>query len=162
VKDTRQNVQLVGDSETTRLGIRRISIEKSACRKRSPLFALILDGLRALFPNLVKEALPTTRPEPLFSLQAVLSRKCFGRISLLRAYIASMRIRLTLALLSLWVLLACDFSRTSGLVLVGAKIYPSPTEPPIDNGSILVHDGRILAVGPSPNFFCRKKPVRTF
>jgi len=60
-----------------------------------------------------------------------------------------MRIRFTLALLFLWVLLACDFSRASDLVLVGAKIYPSPMEPPIDNGSILVHDGRILAVGPS-------------
>src|SRR5437899_8590249 len=61
-----------------------------------------------------------------------------------------MRIRFTLALLFLWVLLACDFSRASDLVLVGAKIYPSPTGPPIDNGSILVHDGHILAVGPSP------------
>ncbi len=60
-----------------------------------------------------------------------------------------MRIRFTLALLFLWILLACDFSRASDLVLVGAKIYPSPTEPPIDNGSILVHDGHILAVGPS-------------
>jgi imidazolonepropionase-like amidohydrolase len=60
-----------------------------------------------------------------------------------------MRIRFTLALLFLWVLLACDFSRASDLVLIGAKIYPSPTELPIDNGSILVHDGRILAVGPS-------------
>jgi hypothetical protein len=92
---------------------------------------------------------PTTRPEPLFALQAVLSRKCFGTTSLLRAYISGMRIRFALALLSLWVVLACDFSRASDLVLVGAKIYPSPTEPPIDNGSILVHDGRILAVGPS-------------
>jgi len=60
-----------------------------------------------------------------------------------------MRIRFALALLFLWVLLGCDFSRASDLVLVGAKIYPSPTEPPIDNGSILVHEGRILAVGPS-------------
>ena len=60
-----------------------------------------------------------------------------------------MRIRFTLVLLFLWVLLACDFTRASDLVLVGAKIYPSATEPPIDNGSILVHDGRILAVGSS-------------
>ncbi len=35
------------------------------------------------------------------------------------------------------------------LALVGAKIYPSPTEPVIENGSIVVHDGRIVAVGPS-------------
>jgi imidazolonepropionase-like amidohydrolase len=35
------------------------------------------------------------------------------------------------------------------LALVGAKIYPSPTEPAIENGSIVVHDGRVVAVGPS-------------
>src|SRR5262249_23490967 len=35
------------------------------------------------------------------------------------------------------------------LALVGTKIYPSPTEPAIENGSILVHGGRIAAVGPS-------------
>jgi len=35
------------------------------------------------------------------------------------------------------------------LALVGAKVYPSPSEPPIENGSILIHDGRIIAVGPS-------------
>jgi imidazolonepropionase-like amidohydrolase len=34
------------------------------------------------------------------------------------------------------------------LALVGAKIYPSPTEEPIERGSILIHDGRIVAVGP--------------
>ena len=49
----------------------------------------------------------------------------------------------------LLVLFACDLSRASDLALVGGKIYPSPTEPPIENGSIIVHDGRILAVGPS-------------
>jgi len=35
------------------------------------------------------------------------------------------------------------------LALVGAKIYPSPADPAIENGSILVHDGRIAAVGPT-------------
>jgi hypothetical protein len=67
-------------------------------------------------------------------------------ISLLRTYIANVRIRFTLALLFLWVLLACDLSRASDLVLVGAKIYPSPTEPPIENGAILIHDAHILAI----------------
>lgn len=37
----------------------------------------------------------------------------------------------------------------SDLALVGAKVYLSPTEPPIENATILVHDGRITAVGPS-------------
>ena|SRR2546422_9217680 len=60
-----------------------------------------------------------------------------------------MRIRIPLPVLLLWVLFSCDLSRASDLVLVGAKIYSSPTETPIENGSILVHDGRILAVGPS-------------
>ena len=49
----------------------------------------------------------------------------------------------------MWVLLACGFSYSSDLALIGAKIYPSPIEPPIENGAILVHEGRILAVGPS-------------
>jgi imidazolonepropionase-like amidohydrolase len=57
--------------------------------------------------------------------------------------------RFTLALLFLCVLLACDFSRASDFVLVGAKIYPSPTDPPIENGSIVMRDGLILSVGPS-------------
>lgn len=38
-------------------------------------------------------------------------------------------------------------SYASDLLLVGAKIYPSPTEPPIEHGSILIHDGRIAYVG---------------
>ena len=34
------------------------------------------------------------------------------------------------------------------LAVVGAKIYPSPTAAPIEAGSVVVHDGRIAAVGP--------------
>jgi imidazolonepropionase-like amidohydrolase len=37
------------------------------------------------------------------------------------------------------------------LALVGAKIYRCPEEAPIDNGSILIHDGKIQAVGPAPS-----------
>jgi imidazolonepropionase-like amidohydrolase len=37
----------------------------------------------------------------------------------------------------------------SNLALVGAKVYPSPNEPPIENATILIHNGRIVAVGPS-------------
>jgi imidazolonepropionase-like amidohydrolase len=37
----------------------------------------------------------------------------------------------------------------SDLALMHAKIYPSPTEPPIENGTVLVQGGRIRAVGPA-------------
>jgi imidazolonepropionase-like amidohydrolase len=37
----------------------------------------------------------------------------------------------------------------SDLMLIGAKIYPSPNAPPIEQGSILIHDGRIAEVGPA-------------
>lgn len=39
-------------------------------------------------------------------------------------------------------------SVASDLALVHAKIYPSPTEPPITDGTIIVHGDRIDAVGP--------------
>jgi imidazolonepropionase-like amidohydrolase len=39
-------------------------------------------------------------------------------------------------------------SHASDLALVGAKIYLSPSEPPIESGTILVHSGHILSVGP--------------
>lgn len=39
-------------------------------------------------------------------------------------------------------------SFASDIALVHAKIYPSPTAQPIEDGTILVHDGRIQAVGP--------------
>ena len=63
-------------------------------------------------------------------------------------YIANMRIRSFYTFLLLW-LFTCGLARASELALVGAKIYPSPTEQAIENGSILVHDGRIVALGPS-------------
>lgn len=60
-----------------------------------------------------------------------------------------MRIRFVLFVLVLFQLLACNLSYASDLALIGAKIYPSPAEQAIDNGSILIHDGRIVAVGSS-------------
>jgi imidazolonepropionase-like amidohydrolase len=65
------------------------------------------------------------------------------------AYSANMRLRFALSLLFLFLTFCPGVTRASDLVLVGAKIYPSPSEPAIENGSILVHNGRILAVGPS-------------
>jgi len=63
----------------------------------------------------------------------------------------------------LWVLFACGLARASDLSLVGGKIYPSPTEQAIENGSILVHDGGILAFGPSAavkvSFSCNVCPA---
>src|SRR5271165_6842966 len=58
-----------------------------------------------------------------------------------------MRIRFAAVLLNL-VFLANGPSHASDLALIGAKIYPSPTEAPIENASILIHDNRIVAVGP--------------
>ena len=60
-----------------------------------------------------------------------------------------MRIRFILPVLLVGTLLACVSGRSSDLALVHAKIYPSPTEPAIEEGTILVHDGRITAIGPS-------------
>ena len=37
----------------------------------------------------------------------------------------------------------------SDLALIHAKVYPSPSEPPIEDGTVLVRDGRIAAVGRS-------------
>src|SRR5215468_3537833 len=46
------------------------------------------------------------------------------------------------------VLAVCGTAHASDLILRGAKIYPSPTDPPIENATVLVHDGKIRAVGP--------------
>src|SRR5690242_2271979 len=34
------------------------------------------------------------------------------------------------------------------LAIIGARIYPSPTARPIDDGAILIENGKIVAVGP--------------
>jgi imidazolonepropionase-like amidohydrolase len=52
-------------------------------------------------------------------------------------------------MLLLWTLATSVSSFCSDEALVHARIYPSPTEPAIEDGTILVHDGRILAVGPT-------------
>src|SRR5262249_55465750 len=43
---------------------------------------------------------------------------------------------------------ACDVTRASDLVLVGGKIYPSPTDQAIEDGAVVIRDGHILAVSP--------------
>jgi imidazolonepropionase-like amidohydrolase len=60
-----------------------------------------------------------------------------------------MRFRLLYSFLILWIIVASGRAHASNLALVGARIYPSPTETAIENGSILIHDGHIVAVGPA-------------
>jgi imidazolonepropionase-like amidohydrolase len=45
------------------------------------------------------------------------------------------------------ILLASSTARTADLALIDTKVYPSPTDTPIENGSILIRDGRIVSVG---------------
>jgi imidazolonepropionase-like amidohydrolase len=61
---------------------------------------------------------------------------------------AGMRIRSVLVILIIWTL-ASTSGLCSDLALVHAKIYPSPIDPPIEDGAILVHNDRIRAIGPS-------------
>jgi imidazolonepropionase-like amidohydrolase len=86
---------------------------------------------------------------PDFLFEKSLAASFRGTISCPLSYIAGMRIRSVLAILLVWTLSSGISSFCSDLALVHAKIYPSPTEPPIENGAILVHAGRILAVGPT-------------
>jgi imidazolonepropionase-like amidohydrolase len=62
-----------------------------------------------------------------------------------------MKLRFPLFLVA--ALLLCRADRTAAategrdLVLQGAKVYPSPTAESIDNAAVLIHHGRIVAVG---------------
>lgn len=58
-----------------------------------------------------------------------------------------MRLGLALPLLLVLAFFATFQSHASDLALVGAKIYLSPSEPPIESGTILVHSGHIASVG---------------
>lgn len=60
-----------------------------------------------------------------------------------------MRIRSVVAILLIWTLASSISSLCSDLALVHAKIYPSPVDPAIEDGTIIVHNGRIRAIGPS-------------
>jgi imidazolonepropionase-like amidohydrolase len=60
-----------------------------------------------------------------------------------------MRLRSVISFSLLWALLLGGVCSAADLALVNAKIYPSPTQPPVENGSIVLRDGRIFAVGSS-------------
>jgi imidazolonepropionase-like amidohydrolase len=59
--------------------------------------------------------------------------------------------RLRVALLLSVIFLASRVAGAVDLALTGAKIYTSPTDPPVENGSIVIRDGLILTVGPGSN-----------
>jgi len=44
--------------------------------------------------------------------------------------------------------LGSGVARTAELALTGAKIYTSPTDPPIENGSMVMREGVIISLGP--------------
>ena len=54
-----------------------------------------------------------------------------------------------LKLLALLIALTALPATAYDLALVNGKIYPSPTAPAIGHGTILIHNGQIIAVGPS-------------
>jgi imidazolonepropionase-like amidohydrolase len=58
-----------------------------------------------------------------------------------------MRLQLALPLLLVLAFSATLQGHASDLALVRAKIYLSPSEPPIESGTILIHDGHIASVG---------------
>jgi imidazolonepropionase-like amidohydrolase len=64
-------------------------------------------------------------------------------------YIARMRAHTVSFFLLVCALVSSTFGFASDLVLVHAKIYTSPNDPPIEDGTIVVHNGRIRAIGPS-------------
>ena len=72
----------------------------------------------------------------------------FGAVSAPSAYVLDMRLGLTLPLLLVLAFFATLRSHASDLALVGAKIYLSPSEPPIESGTILVHGGHVASIGP--------------
>jgi hypothetical protein len=61
---------------------------------------------------------------------------------------SGMRLGLALPLFLVLAFLAPPQSEASDLALVGAKIYLSPSESPIESGTVLVHGSHILSVGP--------------
>ena len=49
--------------------------------------------------------------------------------------------------ISLILLVSTLCASPADLALVGARIYPAPEASPIIDGSILIHDGKIVSVG---------------
>jgi imidazolonepropionase-like amidohydrolase len=62
--------------------------------------------------------------------------------------VSSMQFRLNLLVVAI-ALVGTASCHAQDIALVGAKVYVSPTEPAIEHGSIVLHGGRIVAVGGS-------------
>jgi imidazolonepropionase-like amidohydrolase len=76
------------------------------------------------------------------------AKATIGTIPGRASYVKDMRFGLALTLLLVPAFLAARQSHAADLALVGAKIYLSPSEPPIASGTILVHGRHIQSVGP--------------
>jgi imidazolonepropionase-like amidohydrolase len=76
------------------------------------------------------------------------AKATIGTIPGRASYVKDMRFGLALTLLLVPAFLAARQSHAADLALVGAKIYLSPSEPPIASGTILVHGRHIRSVGP--------------
>lgn len=62
---------------------------------------------------------------------------------------SDMRILLIIVVSILCETFFCKPGFASDLVLVHARVYTSPTDTPIDDGTVVIHNGQIRAVGPS-------------
>ncbi len=51
--------------------------------------------------------------------------------------------------ISLLALAACIPTFAADLAMTGAKVFPSPDAAPLSNATVLIHDGKIAAVGPN-------------
>jgi imidazolonepropionase-like amidohydrolase len=74
-----------------------------------------------------------------------------GKVNLNRTSAATVSLAMR-TLLTLLLTILCagpSVARAADLALTGAKIYTSPTDSPIQNGAIVVHDGIIGSVGTS-------------
>ncbi|WP_231737789.1 amidohydrolase family protein [Terracidiphilus gabretensis] len=67
----------------------------------------------------------------------------------LSPYTVAMQARRVLFLLFVGALFSSLPGLCSDLALIHAKVYPSPAETPIENGTILMRNGRIVEVGPT-------------
>jgi imidazolonepropionase-like amidohydrolase len=113
------------------------------------LIGLVLSSL-ILFTifDCVDVGLLNERSHYLYSMANGRSKSHLETIPEINHIFFNMRLGQGLSLLLVLAFFATLRCHASGLALVGAKIYLSPSDPPIENGTILIHNGHILSVGP--------------